>query len=232
MARSYEVQEFGARGLTRAESSDISALHEELLSHSPLVKLGKVFMEQFYYSVLSSSGSIRGAIAYVDDRPAGFIVATNDAGQFMSKAARKHPVRLVSVLFKSVITDPRRANGMIEAYRIQANVSSVGYGPGFGELLSFGVLPAYRARNFIVETGLQIAADLQDVAMRQLGELGVRTVRACVDCDNLPAQFFYRAHGWRLGEPAVPGWSVPTMEFLFDIEEPGTPNCAHSAEPS
>ena len=94
------------------------------------------------------------------------------------------------------------------------------------------MLPEYRARNFIVETGLQIAVDLQDVAMRQLGELGVRTLRACVDSDNLPAQFFYRANGWRLGEPAVPGWSVPTMEFLFDVEEADTPKCARPVEPS
>jgi len=213
----YEIREIVERLPDAQEASDLASLHAELLHHSPLVLMGPDFMRSFYYSLLPADGFIRGAIAYCDGKPAGFIVGTGDANGFMSEATKKHWLGLCWILFKSVMRKPSRLLAMKEAYDIQSNVQAQEYGPEIGELLSFGVLPEYRSRKFHKETGLQISSDLLDTAIRQLRTIGKNQLRAIVDKDNLEAQFFYRANGWQVGLKSVEGWSVPTMEFLRDL---------------
>ena len=106
---------------------------------------------------------------------------------------------------------------MKEVLDIQKNVKAQEYGSDVGELLSFGVLPEYRSRKFINDTGLNVSNDLFESAIEQLRQAGKSKLRAIVDKDNLEAQFFYRSKGWRVGLKSVEGWSVPTMEFLRDI---------------
>jgi ribosomal protein S18 acetylase RimI-like enzyme len=87
-----------------------------------------------------------------------------------------------------------------------------------GELLSFGVLPAYRQRAFAARTGISIGRDLLKHALAELRNRQVDSVRAIVDDDNLEAKLFYHAIGWRLAADRVPGWKVPTVEFIFDLK--------------
>ena len=213
---SYEIREFGRHGIDGAASADVAGLHAELLDHSPLVLMGPEFMKDFYYTVLPAERLICGAVAYVDDRPAGFIVGTADAEGFMARAMRKHYLRIAWIMAKSVLRSPSRVLAIKEAYQIQSNVQAEDYGPEAGELLSFGVLPEFRSRRFIKETALLVSSDLLEVAVRQLTDLGKTKLRAIVDKDNLEAQLFYRSHGWRVGLKSVKGWRVPTMEFLLD----------------
>lgn len=214
----YEIREFGSADSAPAPASALAKLHAELLDHSPVVLLGPEFMEEFYYSVLPANELIFGALACVDEQPAGFIVATADAEGFMSQAIRRHAARLAWICAKSVVRSPRRILAMKEAVDIQRNVKSSGYGPEVGELLSFGVRKDYRSRAFVERTGARIGADLLQVALRQQRDRGKTTLRAIVDKDNLEAQFFYRAQGWRVGQKSVEGWRVPTMEFLIDLD--------------
>lgn len=219
VAVKYEIREFGSGNAPgAAPASALAQLHTKLLEHSPVVLLGPEFMAEFYYSVLPADELIFGAIACVDGRPAGFIVATADAEGFMSKAVRRHAARIAWTCAKSVVRSPRRILAMKEAVDIQRNVSSTGYGPEVGELLSFGVLKEYRTRAFVQRSGVTIGADLLQVALRQQRARGKRTLRAIVDKDNLEAQLFYRAQGWRVGLKSVEGWRVPTMEFLIDLQ--------------
>ena len=179
-------------------------------------------MEDFYYSTLPNEGLICGAIAYVDDVAAGFIVATDDPSSFMSRASRRHWMSLVWIILKSLGRDPRRILAMHEAYQIQSNVQAIEYGNEVGELLSFGVMPEFRSRAFVRETELAIGADLLATALSQLKALGKSRIRAIVDKDNLAAQLFYRLHGWQVGQKSVSGWRVPTMEFLFEVDDAGS----------
>jgi ribosomal protein S18 acetylase RimI-like enzyme len=161
---------------------------------------------------------ISGAIAYVDGAPAGFIVATDDPLGFMPKAMRQHWFRISAVLLKSALRNPRRSLALKEAIQIQRNLPTFPGEIGMGELLSFGVLPQYRSNSFVRQTSIHIGADLLHNQLRQLKAAGSRRVRAIVDKDNLAAQIFYRANGWRVGLQDVQGWSVPTMEFLLDLD--------------
>ena len=213
----YEIRQIGKQATCRSDAEALSALHMELLGHSPLVLMGPDFMEQFYYYNLPLDGFVRGAIAFVDGKPAGFIVGTDDADGFMMRSVRKHWFKIVWVLTIATLRNPKRVLAIWEALQIQRNVSAEEYGPEVGELLSFGVLPEFRSRSFVRETGFHISQDLLQNIVRQFESTSVTRLRAIVDKDNLEAQFFYRANGWRVGLKAVKGWSVPTMEFLLDL---------------
>ncbi len=215
----YEVRAFGGRPMCAHEARDIARMHEEMLAHSPLVLMGSEFVEQFYYRMLPEDGLIHGAIAYVDGEAAGFIVATSDPAAFMSKAMVRHRTKIAWILLKTVLKKPSRLLAMKEAYQIQRNVQDQQYGPGVGELLSFGVRPQYRTRQFVRSRELAIGDDLMSAALKRLAELDVTEVRAIVDKDNLEAQLFYRAQGWQVGLKTVKGWRVPTMEFLKTLDE-------------
>lgn len=217
----YEIREIGAGNSATTDGSEakaLASLHAELLAHSPLVLMGPEFVEEFYYTVLPAEGIISGAIAYVNDEAAGFIVATGDANDFMSKALRKHWPRIALIMMKSVLRNPRRLLAIKEAYQIQRNVQAADYSSDVGELLSFGVLPEFRSRGFFKRTSIHVGVDLLRTGLNQLSAAGKKQVRAIVDKDNIAAQLFYRAQGWRVGMPDIQGWSVPTMEFLVDID--------------
>lgn len=212
----YELREFGFGTISDGQAHDLAELHAAMLAHSPLVLMGPRFVEEFYYGLLPSARLISGAVAYVDNQPAGFIVATDDPNGFMSTAVRRFWLRLAWIVLKSLVASPARLLAMKEAYQIQSNVQDVGYGPEVGELLSFGVLPDYRSRKFIKNSSLHIATDLLNIAVRQLHDAGKTRFRAIVDKDNLEAQLFYRSSGWSVGLKSVKGWRVPTMEFLLE----------------
>jgi len=217
MTVNYEIQEFGVDGAESECARNAAALHATLLGHSPLVLMGAEFVEEFYYTVLPAESRICGAIACVDGVPAGFIVATADPNGFMSSAVKKHWAHICWILLKSLLRNPGRIFAIKEAWQIQSNVQASDYGPDVGELLSFGVLPEFRTRRFLKTEELYIASDLLKIAVRQLQELGKKRLRAIVDKDNIEAQLFYRANGWRVGLKTVKGWRVPTMEFLVDV---------------
>ena len=214
----YRIRHFGIQNLSRKELRDVSLLHGELLPHSPIVLMGSEFMEKFYYRALIEDGLVCGAIAYVDDDPAGFVVATNDPESFMPKAFRQHWLLCISSICLSILKRPARIMAMMEAYGIQKHVGMQSFEHDVGEMLSFGVREKYRSRKFVKREQVQIAVDLLDTATAQIRENGGKRVRAVVDQDNLEAKFFYRANGWRIGAPTVGGWKVPTLEFLLDLD--------------
>ena len=213
----YRIVEFGRSSDGAAPAADLAGLHAELLSHSPLVLMGPAFVERFYYTRLPEMGLISGAVAYVNGEAAGFIVATPEPNDFMDRAMKRHWLGVCWNLATSVLKNPARLRALAEAYRIQKNVDAQDYGPEMGEMLSFGVLEAYRSRAFVRETGISIGVDLLERATAQLRAAGKQQVRAIVDKDNLEAQLFYRFQGWRVGLADVQGWAVPTMEFLVDL---------------
>jgi len=213
----YEIRLMERHSAGHEVASDLTNLHCALLPHSPLVKLGRKFMREVYYKDLAEDALISGAIAYLDGVPAGFIVGTGDPNGFMSKGLRRHWFKIAWTICTSVVTGIASLRGLNEARRIEHNVKSEGYGPEFGEILSFGVLHEFRTRQFVRERGLLIGQDLHDVIVELLRRQGKSKVRAIVDKDNLQAQFFYRSQGWRVGLTSVEGWSVPTMEFVLDL---------------
>lgn len=210
---SYRVEAFDASSPDR--SDHLAALHAALLGHSPVALLGPDFLQRFYYRSLPRMGLIFGQVAYVDDRPAGFIVATAEASTFMQQAIRRRFPRIALVMLGSVLRDPRRLGAVWEAVQIMRGLPPPDPAAPQGELLSMGVLPEFRSREFIVRTRLRIGTDLLAAALRQLQERDAGRVRVIVDADNLEARLFYSSQGWVPGLSRVPGWRKETVEFLW-----------------
>jgi ribosomal protein S18 acetylase RimI-like enzyme len=215
MSSSYAIVPFGAAA--QPPVRDLARLHTALLPTSPIVLLGHPFMERFYYSILPREGLICGAVAYVDERPAGFVAATHDADGFMRIACRRRWPRLVWVVGTSVLMEPRSIGAVWEASRVMMSRASAADGRPDGEILSLGVLPAYREPSFIRQSGLRISTDLLDTAVSALRTRGVRAIRATVNTDNTPAKLFYIGLGWTLGRTNVPGWQTATVEFVQHV---------------
>lgn len=218
----YRVDAFNAS--RPAPTADLAALHGQLLAHSPVALLGPEFMQGFYYSVLPRMDLIFGATAYVNDRPAGFIVATADSAGFMRAGLRRAWLRLGWVMFSSVIRHPvERIKAIREAFDIMRGVEQAPSPSPVGELLSFAVLPEFRERRFVTQTRLRISQDLIREAMNGLRAAGVTSARAIVDADNLEARLFYLGNGWTPGLAKVAGWRKHTVEFLWQAELTTTP---------
>jgi ribosomal protein S18 acetylase RimI-like enzyme len=202
---------------TAAPTHDLALLHTALLPDSPIPLLGMRFMEGFYYSVLPRSGAIRGAVAYVDGAAAGFIVVTDDDG-FMGAALRHHLLKIGWLVGTSVLLNPRRIAYVWEAMQLIRTAPPAEKRVGGGQILSFGVLPAYRDLRFVRRTGLRIGVDLLNKGVAALRERGVSEIRAAVHRDNLEAQLFYRGLGWRITRRGLPGWRVPAVELAWQAE--------------
>ncbi len=198
----------------------VSELHAALLPHSPVALLGRRFMTDFYYQHLMRDELILGVVALIDGRPAGFMIATDDANGFMQAGIRRHGFRLATVLLGGLVASPRRITSVWEALSIMRHMPPPEKEERIAELLSFGVLPEFRSPAFIRSTGIHIARDLLHETMKLLEAQGVDTVRSLVDEDNTAAKLFYHGAGWRPGRASVPGWKQPVVEFLWRREQP------------
>ena len=220
MSEGYQLRALSGGRPSDSEVSDIVALHHALLPRSPVVALGRYFMESFYYPTLIADGEIYVGTAYVDGECAGFVAATDDPDGFISAATRRHWFRCFGTVFVSLLANPLRLRAVKEAYDIQKHVQHVSRAEKTGEILSLGVHGQFRTRGFVKKRGLRISDDLVDMAVSYLRNRKIETVRAVVDRDNLEAQLFYRARGWTIGSADVQGWGVPSVEFRASVESP------------
>jgi len=105
MTMDYRLLPFGAGA--PAPARDLARLHATLLPASPVSLLGRRFMEDFYYRVLPREGLEFGAVAYVDQKPAGFVAATHDRNGFMRTAVKRYWPHVLWVIGASVFTTPK-----------------------------------------------------------------------------------------------------------------------------
>jgi ribosomal protein S18 acetylase RimI-like enzyme len=216
MSPLYRLTPFDAQHV--APVHELADLHAALLPASPIALLGRQFMERVYYQRLPRADLIFGTVAYVAGQPAGFIVATQDPSGFMRTALRQWWPLVVWVVGTSILRTPRLLGTVWEVLRVMAAKREQPRIEAEGELLSLGVLEAYRTPRFIRESGLRISADLVESAVIRLQERGVRTVRATVSADNTPTKFFYSGLGWTLDQPETPtGWNSPTVDFIWQM---------------
>lgn len=212
---SYIVLPFGADA--PAPAGDLARLHAVLLPTSPLSLLGKSFMERFYYARLPRAGLIYGAVAYVNTQAVGFVAATHEPERFMRTALRRWWPYLVWVIGTSVLRTPKSLAAVWEAWQVMRSRVPAAHDSPAGEILSLGVLPAYRGPGFLRRSGLRIPTDLLDSAVVQLRGQGVQVIRATVQADNTAAQMFYSGLGWTLSRRDLPGWHTATLEFVHRV---------------
>jgi len=202
-----------------SDSKSLAYLHRKLLPHSPVALLGEGFMENFYYSDLPRLGLIRGFTVFVNDKPAGFIVATEDPSGFLMEGLKKKWLKLMIVMIKAIAQEPSRLSSVWEAYQIISKLPSSAKKLDSGELLSFGVLPEYSKITMQKSLGQNISKVLVEMTVEQLVKNNCTEIRAVVDKDNLVAKMFYHGLGWAVSDEIVNGWKVPTMQFVWKKDD-------------
>src|SRR5580698_6488811 len=100
----YSIAEFG--GNQAADHRALAQLHAALQPESSLPRLGRGFLEHFYYSILPREGLIFGCVAFLDGLPVGFMVNTPYPGSYMGLAIRRHPVRFAWTMAQVALTHP------------------------------------------------------------------------------------------------------------------------------
>jgi ribosomal protein S18 acetylase RimI-like enzyme len=209
----YRLVAFGADA--PAPARDLARLHAALLPASPVALLGRRFMEGFYYRILPPEGLVFGAVAYVDRQPAGFVAATGDRRGFMRAALRRYWPRAIGMVGLSLLAAPRSLGPVWQACRVMRARRPDEGGRREGEILSLGVLPAYREPGFIRRSGRRIATDLLDVAVSRLRSTGVEFIGAAVGAANTEAKLFYTGLGWDLYRRCAEGWGPAAVEFRW-----------------
>jgi ribosomal protein S18 acetylase RimI-like enzyme len=200
---------------THAPATHLASLHGSLLPDSPVARLGRRFMEDFYYRVLPRAGLLFGAVAYVEHQPVGFVAATRDRAQFLRRGMRRFWPRLLWTVGAAALIAPTSLASASTAWRVMRSRRPVAHDSAEAEILSLGVLPDYREPSFIRRTGLTIGRDLLGTAVDALAGMGVGRIAAVVNARNTEAKLFYAALGWRLHRRGVPGWGATAVEFVW-----------------
>jgi len=180
------------------DAATLARLHLALVGYGPVAGLGKGFLARFCYAKLIKEGLMHAAIAEVGGEPAGFVAYTERAATFHQKAIRSYPFSAAGALILSVVTDPRAILGVLKAIRLmaarQTDEDRLIADP-CAEILTFGVLPEYRDRDFVRATGLKISERLVQHAVSFFERLGLTEVQAVVYATNRPTLMFYRMLG-------------------------------------
>ncbi len=212
---SARIEPFGPR--TPPDPALVSQLHAQLLPDSPVALLGRRFMEEVYYLLLPAAGLVTGAVAFLGDDPAGFVVETDDADGFMDSALRRWRWRIARVVCLSIGASPARLRALLDARRIMSGRENRGGTPE-GEILSLGVLPQFRTTRLPAPDGPRLSEALVAGSIERLAHRKVPRVRAVVDGSNLATQLFYRSQGWQLEPTTKPGWRAPTVDFVLELQ--------------
>lgn len=222
---SYEVIQFNQNAPARV--ADLAYMHEQLLPRSPVVKLGRDFMENAYYDLLIREGLVFGAVAYVDGKPAGFNCCTDDPEGFMQVAIGRHWPYICASILSALIRSPKRIAALYEGWRVMAGRQRppAELDEKGGELLTTCVLPEYRSRSFYRETRLRIGEDLWQTMQSVFEARGIRVVKTVIDADNAPSRAYVQGQGWVLEADHVAGWKHPSV--LYAWHAPSVPEVVY-----
>jgi GNAT superfamily N-acetyltransferase len=239
----YSIAEFG--GNQAADQRALAQLHAALLPESSLPKLGRGFLEHFYYSVLPREGLLFGCVAYLDGLPAGFMVNTPHPGSYVGLGIRRHPVRFAWRMMLAALTNPRslisalRARKRMAAQASLSRESEAGAPERFLEGLFLGVRPEYSRPGFIRESGIHVGRDLVSRSLSLARGYGAPEMRAGVMRTNTAALMVLLKAGWEIEEEVhCLVTSDDHLELSYSFTErplagagTGPPDCRQSCPP-
>jgi ribosomal protein S18 acetylase RimI-like enzyme len=169
----------------------VAELHETLLGHSPIPRLGRLFMTRFFYSTLVEEGLVQGFLYRLDGRYVGFLTFTEQPFTFMAQARRAHFLRLAVILGLGVLARPARIRILLDTLSQRREPAEEA--AGIGEFLSFGVLEQFAGRRDSGQ-GLRLSNVLFDAGIEHFRVRSFRRIEWSVDGSNLRAILFYRTY--------------------------------------
>jgi len=183
--------------LNKEKIREVSKLHKVLLSDSPIPKLGKDFMNGFYYSQLIKKELIHCLTFIEQNKVIGFIVITKYPGNFMLKGIQKSPFSLFIRLIEAILRNPKRLLLIFNMIFLALARKTSSLPSGTSELLSIGVLKEYR-NNVDSKSGLRVSHALFTGAVEYLKKEKQKIFQVLTDKTNNEAIKFYKSMNMEL----------------------------------
>lgn len=168
----------------------ICQLHQSLIPTSPVAMLGLKFLKQFYYPQLTKNNLLFCEYYKYDQKIVGFITYTTEPEKFVKIGIKKSFFNFIFALTASIFEDYRRFIYLLKGSQLEKAHHNCDTGEA--AVVSFGVLPYYRSREFTKKSKLYISNDLFANAMDSLNKLGFRKLRMIVEPNNIEALLFYQ----------------------------------------
>lgn len=192
-----DVRLVDLRDGTAEDRVAVAFLHAAMVPHSPIVQLGREFMEDYYYNELIADGLIGSVVAYVNDKPAGFIAYTRRPQDFMVTGMRRHLFALVPVVGRAVLARPKRMRFVARALGIlKRRRDQITIGPPYdSEVISFAVMPQYRTPAFVAANDMHLGHELFGRAIEMMRDAGARKLAMLVEARDRETQLFLHEYG-------------------------------------
>jgi hypothetical protein len=144
MSDTFEIIEFIPEDNTQLDL--ICAIHSDVLPDSFVVKMGDIFMKQFYYKCLSNMGSLKCFLARYNGGYVGMIVTNRKPFSLIKSAIPTFFWRICFVMFVSILKDPRRIRTILNLliYKPDPLLKTMEDSKIAFEILTIGVLADYR----------------------------------------------------------------------------------------
>jgi hypothetical protein len=175
-------------------------LHGELLSDSPIAKLGEPFMKRFYYSSLVKARLFFCDLFYYRHTCVGFVSYTNDPLNFLSKGLKYNFMRLCFIILQTIINKPSLVKTVLSVLQDmlkRKTISSHQNEIVWGEILSFGLTK--EGVNIIDKKTRKKAPQLLfERAIEYFRKECIKKFRLAVLKDNKEALLFYLSYGGKI----------------------------------
>jgi hypothetical protein len=181
---------------------DLLALQRETLPDTMSARLGERFNAVYHRTMLASDDYFCDGY-FVDGRLVGYLSYTADTMHLLRSVFRRNLPAYARALVRDVLRDPRRLGLVFRVARSVAQRPAQRSRVVAAELLSVGVLPAFRGRR-IVNGGVRSVADMllrsALATLRARGVAAVVLVSKPVHVDPVPHRFV-RKYSFRSGGP-------------------------------
>ena len=182
---------------------------------SQIKEIGVTFREEIFYPALIEDPDGFVWIYLVQGNLAGYIAGTQDVPSFYKLLKRRAPLLLFRLLAKAILKMPSllvkyAASGVRMERMPQKELIPA-------EIISFGVLPAYRTPEFELQHGRHVAKALFEKAVESFRQAGIREYKVMTIQQNKAANRFYERQGCRLAGTSQP-FGVPCNVFVGELK--------------
>ncbi len=212
------------RKATTGDARRIAELHEELLGDSIFVRLGRPFLEGFYYSLLAEDDVAFAYVCEEDGSIIGFAAMAASHKRFYAQV-RKRFLRLGFAIMRSIVAKPTTVTAVCEAAGFMLRKDGLITCDAEGELLQIAVHPDYRARGpggketpYFATKRVRVAQELFMRCMDELAARGIKDYRIMTGDANTSSNPFYARMGCVKVEGGVIVFGHPTSVYRGTVE--------------
>tara|TARA_B100000315_G_scaffold7192_1_gene7195 strand:- start:1123 stop:1761 length:639 start_codon:yes stop_codon:yes gene_type:complete len=182
---------------TNSHIKAITELHLKLVPESHPSRLGKIFMEKFYFSALPQFDLLNGYLYAIEDDYVGFIIFTKKPGEFIFKGIKRAPLQFLLTLIIMFVYKPLSIFRMLSMFLKKRKKSNNKVTPSNqGQWLTFGVLP--QELKHVDKNGKRISQKLVEEMLDWFKNNKIQEITAGVRKNNLPAILFYNSMGFSM----------------------------------